>query len=128
MTREEILKACPHASEATIRKTLAYHSQPTDGAQAHPERIRPQQPERPAIVPLDSSPLRKEASTGRAQIIFTVYAVRPLDWDNYFIKPLQDWLAVAGLICGDKWNQLEGRVRSEKVSTTEEERTEIEII
>lgn len=125
MTREEILKACPHASEATIRNTLAYHSQPTG---AHPERIRPQQPERPAIVPLDSSPLRKETGTGRAQIVFTVYAVRPLDWDNYFIKPLQDWLAVAGLIRGDKWNQLEGRVRSEKVSKTEEERTEIEII
>jgi Holliday junction resolvase RusA-like endonuclease len=53
--------------------------------------------------------------------------VRPLDWDNYRLKDLQDCLVHAGLLAGDEWNILEGSVVSCKAHTKAEEKTEIEI-
>lgn len=76
---------------------------------------------------LDSGVQREEAGAARYKLVFTVYAVRPCDWDGWHVKPLQDVLAIIGLIPGDSWHQLEGCVRSCKVHTAEEERTEIEI-
>lgn len=61
----------------------------------------------------------------RCRIQFTVYAVRPCDWDGYHIKEIQDMLVKAGLLDGDEWNLLQGEVISEKVHSAEEERTEI---
>lgn len=63
----------------------------------------------------------------RARITFRIFAVRPADWDGYHVKELQDLLCHACALVGDAWDQLEGRVISEKVHTKAEERTEIEI-
>jgi len=70
---------------------------------------------------------RKETSGPRFEIMFTVYARRPCDWDGYHIKPLQDLLIQSGQLPGDAWHELEGCVRSRRVQTKEEERTEVEI-
>lgn len=64
---------------------------------------------------------------GRSRILFTVYSVRPCDWDGYHVKELQDLLIKAGILDGDEWNLLQGEVISEKVYSKEEERTEITI-
>ncbi len=71
---------------------------------------------------------RKETCGPRFEIVFTIYAVRPCDWDGHHIKPIQDLLTVVGLLPGDAWHQLEGRVISRKVQTQEQEKTEIEIV
>ena len=64
---------------------------------------------------------------GRFRVLFTVYAVRPLDYDNVRIKPLQDCLVAAGFLPDDNWKVLEGEVRSCKAKSKAEERTVIEI-
>lgn len=56
-----------------------------------------------------------------------MFSVRPLDWDNYRLKDLQDLLCLTGLLPSDNWNELEGSVISEKVHRKEEEKTVIEI-
>jgi hypothetical protein len=66
--------------------------------------------------------------TPRCIIRFTIYAVRPADWDGYHIKELQDCLVKSGLLDGDEWDILEGQVTSEKVHTKAEEKTVIEVI
>lgn len=70
---------------------------------------------------------RKEAGGPRFEIVFTVYAVKPADWDGYQIKALQDMLVRSGILSGDSWNTLQGRVISAKAEREEMERTEIEI-
>jgi len=75
---------------------------------------------------------KREASggkspAGRFLVRFRCYAVRPLDWDNYRLKDLQDMLCVAGLLPDDGWKLLEGHVSSHKAHSKAEERTEIEI-
>lgn len=78
--------------------------------------------ERNSLVRLAS---REEPSRHRVEIHFRIYAVRPADWDGYHIKELQDVLGHAGVLDGDSWDVLCGRVTSEKVHTKAEERTEI---
>jgi len=73
-----------------------------------------------------------ESSSGnsvarRFEIVFTIYAVRPCDWDGYHIKEIQDWLVELDLLPGDSWEILRGQVIPEKVHTKKEERTVIEI-
>lgn len=63
----------------------------------------------------------------RCRITFRIYAVRPLDWDNYSVKQIQDCLVHAGILDDDKWDILEGGIVSEKAYSKEEERTEITI-
>ena len=63
----------------------------------------------------------------RFEIVFTVYAVRPCDWDGYDIKSLQDFLVTAGMLPGDGWKTLSGRVITCKAATKAEEKTVIEI-
>lgn len=77
--------------------------------------------------PLDRVVPRKATSSARAKISFTIFAVRPADWDNWHIKELQDVLVHAGILDGDEWNMLRGEIISEKVHTKAEERTEISI-
>ncbi len=61
------------------------------------------------------------------EIVFTIYSVRPADYDGYDIKALQDFLVKAGIITDDRWDILAGRVVSKKAATQGEEKTEIEI-
>lgn len=89
------------------------------------------------LRPTVSEPVKRSALVGgvprevpgriRSRIRFTVYAVRPCDWDGYSIKPLQDCLVRASILHGDDWDLLQGEVISEKVHSKEEERTEITI-
>lgn len=70
-------------------------------------------------------PEGKTAGGTRFEISFTVYAVRPNDYDNLRCKELQDCLVKAGLIPDDNWRVLQGRIISKKASSQAEERTEI---
>ncbi len=62
-----------------------------------------------------------------AYIEFHVYALQPPDWDNAFLKPVQDLLIEIGLLASDKWDQLQGRVIPHQVKKKNQERTEIKI-
>jgi hypothetical protein len=88
-------------------------------------------PERPAGVPLERAGKREApggtSPQGRFLVHFRCYSVRPLDWDNYRFKDLQDMLCVAGLLPDDNWQILEGHVSSHKAASPIFERTEIEI-
>lgn len=64
-------------------------------------------------------------SVSRYAIHFRIYSQRPLDWDNYWTKCIQDILVQIGAIHDDAWNVLQGSVKSEKAHSKEEERTEI---
>jgi len=92
-----------------------------------PEPLRPGEPEPVKRRALVSRVPREEKSGPRFEVCFTVFSVRPCDWDGYHIKPLLDMVVHAGILPGDAWHQLDGRVRSRKVSTAEEEKTLIEI-
>jgi hypothetical protein len=123
VTREQILKKFPNASESTLRANAiaenrsdglrADNSQPVKGNAL--ERVAPRE---------DSS---RDGAVQRFRITFTVYAVRPADYDGYDIKHLQDWCVKAALIPDDNWRILEGSVISRKAHTKAEERTFIEI-
>ena len=93
--------------------------------------LRPPEPERDSGMPLERVASRKKESSHlpeiRYRITFTVYSIRPFDWDNYRFKDLQDCIVKAGLLPGDDWRVLEGRVVPHKAATKEEERTEITI-
>lgn len=97
--------------------------------QARLARLRSPQPEQPARETLVSSVPGEEARGDcpprRFVISFRIFACRPLDWDNAFIKPLQDCLVEAGLLPGDDWQTLEGHVTSHKAGSKAEERTEV---
>ncbi len=114
ITPNELKRLFPQASADTISRNQV-------GATGlHP--VEPEPVKRRSLV---RRVPRKEACGPRFEIVFTIYAVRPCDWDGWHIKPTQDLLAAIGLLPGDAWHQLEGRVRSRKVHTAEEERTEI---
>lgn len=82
--------------------------------------------------PLERTAPRKDkgrvVTSPRHRIRFTIYAVRPCDWDGHHIKELQDMLVNASIIPDDNWGFLQGEVISEKAHSLEEERTEIELI
>lgn len=82
----------------------------------------------PLVHPKKGKAKSSARTVARYRIRFTIYAVRPADWDGWSIKQLQDCCIHAGLIHGDAWHVLEGSVRSEKVHSEEEERTVIEIL
>lgn len=72
-------------------------------------------------------PVDRPEPPRRTRIKFTIYAVRPCDWDNWSIKECQDLLIKAGILHGDDWHSLQGEIVSEKVHSKDEERTVIEI-
>ena len=94
-------------------------------------RLRAAEPERAAGKALGGSDAGEtpdgQVPRGRLAIRFDVWSVRPLDWDNYFLKPMQDCCVHAGLLPDDDWQSLEGHVASHKAHSREEERTEITI-
>jgi hypothetical protein len=94
-------------------------------------RVCPKEPEPAARVPLERATKRetvgKESDNERYGITFTIYRVRPLDWDNSFTKPCQDILVEFGFLPDDNWKVLEGKVRCLKVKHIDEQRTEVTI-
>ena len=101
------------------------------GAEHYARRVHALQPQPVERLPLVIAPEGKEAcwygAATRFEITFTVYAVRPCDYDGYDIKALQDFCVAAGIIPDDDWRTLSGRVISRKVATKAEEKTVIEI-
>lgn len=97
-------------------------------AQAGDKRIRAPEPERIEGLPLDSAGQREGKGRTRFKIVFTVYARRPLDWDNYRLKDAQDCLVKAGILDDDCWDILEGTVISKKAHSEAEEKTVVEIV
>lgn len=97
--------------------------------QSYVERLRAANPQPVEGKPLVSPVPREETGLRRARIVFTVYAVRPADWDGYHIKELQDMVVHAGILRDDDFQTvIEGTVRSRKAASKSDERTEIEVI
>jgi|SRR5687767_3207430 len=100
-------------------------------AKANPDGVCAPKPERAPGVPLERSGKREAPGSQSPQrrflVRFRCYSVRPLDWDNYRLKDLQDLLCVTGLLPDDNWQVLEGHVSSHKAASPIFERTEIEI-
>lgn len=124
MTEELLRRLFPNASASTIRRNLA------DNA----ARVSARQPQSPELGALDIPAPRKAKGRARAVqcaerylIVFHFYAVRPLDWDNWSSKELQDIVIRAGILPSDNWRVLQGSIVSHKVNQPEEEKTVIEI-
>lgn len=83
--------------------------------------------ERPKRRTLETA-LQREAPSGeRFEIVFTIHAFQPCDWDNYHVKELQDMAVIAGILPSDSWDTLSGRVVCKKAASKEKEKTVIEI-
>lgn len=123
MTRRdlEFIKQRFPVSEAVIKRSL----------DSGDTGLRPSKPERIEGGALVSASPRKDSgrfvTSPRHRIRFTIYSVRPCDWDGYHIKELQDMLVRASIIPDDNWGFLQGEVISEKALSKEEEKTVIEI-
>ena len=119
MTRDEILKRFPWASECFIK------------ANSDAAGVCSQEPERAERMPLVSVASGKETGSDctpqRYRITFRIFSVRPCDYDNYRCKELQDLVVKSGIIPDDNWRVLEGCVISRKAKSKAEERTIIEI-
>lgn len=119
ITREEyesLLRKHPHLSPTPISSNCNSHSE-----------LRPTKQKRTKRKSLDCSLQGKDSRSTRFEICFTIYAHLPLDWDNYWIKCLQDCIIQAGFLYDDKWNVLQGRVVSKKAYSKEEEKTVVTI-
>jgi hypothetical protein len=119
MTREQIIARFPHCS-----KTFLEANADDSGLRAH----LAEPPPGPALV--GQAPGDAPCPGGpdeRYTLRFRVFATRPMDADNAFLKPMQDLLVKAGLLPGDAWHQVRIEVESHKVRSTVEQRTEIEI-
>ena len=66
---------------------------------------------------------------GYCRILFSVWSVRPTDWDNAgTIKEVQDLLVKSGILPDDSYKVIrEGTVITQKALRKEDERTEIVI-
>lgn len=117
MNAAELKAKFPNASAGFLQAN-------TDGVcAAKPERAPGRALERAGAGKAQSS----QSPERRFLVRFKCYSVRPLDWDNYRLKDLQDMLCVAGLLPDDNWKILEGHVSSHKAASPIFERTEIEI-
>lgn len=91
--------------------------------------LRPPEPKRLAVLPLDGPAPRKETGSTRFKVRFIVRSQRPLDPDNYRLKDLLDLCVLVGFLPDDSWRHIaEHSVSSEKVHSAEEEQTAIEVI
>lgn len=121
MTENELKRRFPNASPSFIKANLGDRG----------ERVCAIKPKPDERLSLDGSGEREEACWHDAsecfEIVFTVFARKPCDWDGYDIKALQDFCIKAGIIPDDGWKTLSGRVYSRKVATEAEEKTIIEI-
>lgn len=124
MTNDELKRLFPRASQSFIQRNAARlranNPEPTQGNAL--VGVVPGKEKSGTRTPICTEP------SSRLRIRFTIYAVRPADWDAWHVKELQDLLIKSGILSGDEWYSLEGQVCSEKVYSKEEERTEIEIM
>jgi hypothetical protein len=119
MTRNEIIRRYPNASEAFIKRNLS-----EAGHQLSDAKL-----ERDKAATLDGAILGKEKSAGRTRVRFTGYRIRPLDPDNFAAgtKDLLDGLRHAGLLQGDEPWRITLETEQVKVAHRDEQGTVIEI-
>jgi hypothetical protein len=117
MTRNEILRRWPNASEATIRRNLSPDC-------AVPDTQQREWPE--GLARCDAG---ETQSASCLRVRFTLHRVKPLDVDAKYasVKDLLDCLANAGIVAGDKEGQISLEVEQKKVRSFKEERTVIEV-
>lgn len=120
MTRDELLKRYPHASESFLRANA------TD-LPARPALPHTEQRERPQALAR-----RDEGETPRPGLRhcrFTLIRKSCLDVDAKYasVKDLLDCLAIAGVIRGDKEGEVTLEVNQRKVNKGEPETTIIEV-
>jgi Holliday junction resolvase RusA-like endonuclease len=125
MKRDEIIKRYPNASPSFIARNC------DDNAASLPPKASGKR----RNEALDRSAQRKRAvedgaeSGARYHIRFTVYSIRPRDWDNLAasLKSLQDAVVAAGWLPDDNWKVLTGEAIPANAKTKAEQRTVIEI-
>ncbi len=121
MTERELRRRFPNAAQSFYK--INADDNATGVCAVHPEPVE--------RLPLDDALQGEEAcwygTAERFEIVFTVYSVRPADWDAYSIKELQDFCVHAGILQGDGWKTLSGRVCTEKAKSVSEQKTVIEI-
>lgn len=122
MNLDDLKRLFPNASAATIARNCPRL------CSAEQECLKGQPLVSPVPRKEKSRIVSASCSGSRIRITYRIFAQRPLDWDNYHTKCLQDLLVQAGILPDDKWNLLEGTVISEKVDRKEDERTEIEVL
>lgn len=128
MTRAEILKRFPNASAAFVRANADELSGRRASAADGVSAPVPKHDSGKSLEPVAQGEEKSGGLLGaRAFIEFHVFAIQPLDWDNCFTKPLQDLLIEAGLLDGDGWDVLQGRVVPHQVHKKSEQRTEVRI-
>lgn len=116
MTRNELLRRFPNASENFIAANLALGSAPSS---AKPQRtIRHE--------PLAKAPRAQENPT-RCSVCIVSYRRRLLDPDKLIGTYFVDSIRFGGLISGDTAALLDYSIRQEKVASESLERTEIHI-
>jgi hypothetical protein len=117
MTRNEILRRWPNATEATIRRNLSAGLAVPDPEPC--QRTVELAGDSPGKAPRPVCPL----------VRFTLRRVKLLDVDAKFasVKDLLDGLAHAGIVAGDQEGQVRLEVEQEKVRSYQEERTIIEL-
>lgn len=113
MTRNEILRRLPNASESTIRKNLSLgDSGPVAVVECNP-----------GDAPLAAAEVQK-AATGRFLVRVTAYRKRLLDEDNLCEKYHVDCLRYCGVLPGDEPQKVKIEVHQVKSKV---EKTVIEV-
>lgn len=117
MTRNELKRRYPRASEAFVRANCS------DGSLPDTKLERDKAPALPSAVPGEAK------SVQRTVVRFTGYRVQPLDPDNFAgsVKDLLDGLRHAGLISGDEAWRIKLETDQVRVAHYREEKTVVEI-
>jgi hypothetical protein len=141
MTRFDIKRMWPQASESFIlanldtphpirKKTPTIASQAQESANHdNPDSLVSHSKPSKQKRALDRHHEGEAQSAGRPHVCFTLCRVRLLDVDAKYgsVKDLLDGCAYAGLVVGDREDQITLEVRQEKVSHYEDEKTVIQI-
>ena len=123
MNPHTIKRLFPNASLATIAANASDYGKPyiDAGLQTakHPK----------SATSLASTGKGKAQSARRPHVCFTLCRSRLLDWDAKYgvLKDLLDGLVIAGLIPGDREDQITGECKQVKVKSRKEEKTVIQI-
>jgi len=131
MTRNEILRRYPNASESFIRRNLA---PPAEVRRDNLPPVQLQAAERKECAPpLDGHHAGKTKSPsggeGRYCVEWFIYSCQPMDYDNAnaSIKEIQDEMVRQGWLPSDDWKTLIGVANPMKVWHRSEQRTEVRI-
>jgi hypothetical protein len=128
MNPHQLKRLFPNASQSTIAANSKDYGTgaPDDPSSTKIPHSKPTEPKKP----LGAEHEGKTSSAGRPLVRFTLSRVRLLDADAKWgsVKDVLDGLQYAGLIRGDREDQIDLEVRQQKVSSYKKESTEVEIV